>query len=95
MAALALANFAAFGISSSRALDHSKETVQQLQHALDSRILVEQAKGMLAERVGVSPSVAFQALRRYARHHQRPMRDVCRDVIDNMLEVDALDVGTG
>jgi AmiR/NasT family two-component response regulator len=50
---------------------------------------------MLAERVGVSPSVAFKALRRHARDRQRPMRDVCRDVIDNVLEVDALDVGTG
>jgi PAS domain S-box-containing protein len=92
MAALALANFAAFGVTCSRAFEQSHETAQQLQQALESRILIEQAKGMLAERAGVSPAAAFRALRTYARNHQRRLREVCSDLINNELRADDLGV---
>ena len=44
----------------------------QLERALESRVLIEQAKGMLAERWDTSPAEAFELLRSAARSHRRP-----------------------
>lgn len=62
-----LGNFASSGIA--RAADRGllEERVHQLQTALTSRIMIEQAKGVLAERHGVTTDNAFRALRRHAR----------------------------
>lgn len=84
----ALADLAAFGIASGRALGDSDRVVDQLQHALDSRVVIEQAKGMLAERAGVSVAYAFEGLRRRARDHNRRLRDVCEDFINGDLPLD-------
>jgi GAF domain-containing protein len=53
----------------------------QLQTALDSRILVEQAKGVLMERKGLPPSQAFQVLRHMARSSSRKLIDVAAEII--------------
>jgi AmiR/NasT family two-component response regulator len=58
------------------------ELVAQLHTALDSRIVIEQAKGVLAERASIGAGSAFEVLRRYARNHNRHLRDVCRGLID-------------
>jgi hypothetical protein len=58
-----------------------QERVAQLQHALDSRIVVEQAKGMLAERYGISPGEAFELIRLAARSNQLKVNAVSRDVL--------------
>ena len=59
----------------------STELAEQLQHALDSRIDIEQAKGFLSARHGVTPDAAFDAMRRHARSQRLPLRDVARDVM--------------
>jgi hypothetical protein len=53
----------------------------QLQEALDSRIVIEQAKGVLAERFGLEPNAAFAVLRRAARSQRVPLRDLSERVV--------------
>jgi AmiR/NasT family two-component response regulator len=53
----------------------------QLRAALESRIAIEQAKGVLAERFATVPEVAFEALRRAARSHGRRLRDLASEVV--------------
>ena len=59
----------------------SEELAEQLQRALDNRIVIEQAKGFLAARHDVTPEEAFQAMRRYARSNRVSLRDVAADVM--------------
>jgi PAS domain S-box-containing protein len=70
---------------------HRGDLVLQLQGALDSRILVEQAKGVLMEREGLSARAAFERLRRHARARSRKVDDVAREVIAGR----SLDSGQG
>jgi hypothetical protein len=58
-----------------------REENAQLRAALSSRILIEQAKGVLAERHGVSLDDAFAALRRGARSSNRKLHDVAREIV--------------
>jgi hypothetical protein len=60
---------------------HRGDLVVQLQGALESRVLVEQAKGVLMEREGLSAQAAFDRLRRRARARPRRIDDVAREVI--------------
>jgi hypothetical protein len=53
----------------------------QLQYALQSRIVIEQAKGILSERHGVSLDAAFEALRRTARSNRIKLRDLAEEVV--------------
>ena len=53
----------------------------QLQEALDSRIVIEQAKGVLVERFGLSPDDAFALLRRTARSNRMPLRNLAGAVV--------------
>jgi two-component system, response regulator / RNA-binding antiterminator len=66
------------------ALGHqqARRTAEQLQHALASRILIEQAKGMIAAREDISIDQAFARLRQYARRHNAALRDVARAVVE-------------
>lgn len=57
----------------------------QLQNALDTRVLIEQAKGVLAERHGDSMQDAFERLRRHARSHSTPVREIARQVVEDHL----------
>jgi AmiR/NasT family two-component response regulator len=57
--------------------------VEQLQHALDSRIVIEQAKGMLAERLGLPLPDSFEVLRRAARSTQVRLHDLAAEVIQS------------
>lgn len=83
----ALADIAAVGILQERAVFNADRRAEQLQRALDSRVLIEQAKGVLGERHGVPPGAAFEVLRRYARNNNRMLRDVCRRVVDGELDL--------
>ena len=88
-AAQALADVATTAIINVRALEHSSRLVGQLQHALDSRIAVEQAKGVLSERLGVPVGEAFEVMRRHARSNGRRLQQVAREVLDGQLDLDA------
>ncbi len=60
-----------------------REQAAQLQRALDSRVTIEQAKGMLAERLALTPGEAFQLLRRSARSAQMRLHDLAASVIES------------
>lgn len=78
----ALADAAAIGIVQQRNLFRSQQVNQQLQQALNSRIVIEQAKGILAERGSVPMSEAFDLLRAHARRTRRRLADLARAVVD-------------
>lgn len=80
--AQALANMASGYVLNAGALERLNTLATQLQHALDSRIVVEQAKGILAERHQIPPAAAFHRLRSHARHHQLRVHDLAQDIID-------------
>ncbi len=67
------------------ARERAEERIAQLQEALDSRVVIEQAKGFLAGRDGVHPDAGFERLRRYARDHDLALRDVARQLVDGTL----------
>lgn len=82
-----LADLATTYILNARTHDESVRLAEQLQHALDSRVLIEQAKGVLAERHQIPVRAAFERLRRYARHGGRKLHDVARGVVDDGLDI--------
>lgn len=82
MAAQGLADIATIGILHERALRESDTARQQLQYALDSRVVIEQAKGVLAHTDRINPEEAFARLRERARSTSRKLSDVAREVID-------------
>ena len=61
-----------------------RERAEQLQHALDSRIVVEQAKGILSERVGLDMEGAFALLRYAARGAQLKIHDLAQSIVDSV-----------
>jgi GAF domain-containing protein len=89
-AAQALADVATIAILQHRAVLQAQVVNEQLHHALNSRIVIEQAKGIVAERFSVSMEDAFNTLRDHARHNNLRLVDVCRDVIHGTLTVTAL-----
>ena len=80
-----MADIAAVALIQERAMRETRGVVQHLQGALNSRVLIEQAKGVLAERGQISVDAAFEHLRGYARHHNRRLGDVARDLIEGRL----------
>ena len=79
-AARALANMATIGILTHRVSRRREILAEQLQTALNSRVVIEQAKGIIAEREGVEMGVAFDMLRTMARSARRPLSDVADDI---------------
>lgn len=90
-AAQAMADVATIAILQHRATHEAQIINQQLNQALNSRILIEQAKGMLAERSGLNVEQAFATLRNHSRSHNLRLADVARDLIDGRLSASALD----
>jgi AmiR/NasT family two-component response regulator len=84
--AQALADVATIGILQQRSLLRSHVLSEQLQTALTSRIVIEQAKGILAERSNLTMEAAFAALRRYARDHNLKLTDVATAVVTAALD---------
>lgn len=83
--AQAFADVATIAILQHRAGLEGQVLNEQLQQALNSRVLIEQAKGVTAEGAGLSMDDAFRALRMHARHHNLGLVDVARGVIDGTV----------
>jgi AmiR/NasT family two-component response regulator len=62
------------------------QLVEQLQTALDSRVTIEQAKGMLAERLGIEVDEAFSLLRSHARSHGERLTEVAHKFLDGTAD---------
>ena len=77
----AMADVATIGLLQQRELDRAHTVADQLQQALQTRIGVEQAKGIISERRGIAMDAAFSLLRTYARDHNRKLQDVAREVV--------------
>jgi AmiR/NasT family two-component response regulator len=60
-----------------------RERAAQLEHALRSRIVIEQAKGVLAERLGVDVDAAFEILRGAARARQTRLHMLAEQVVSS------------
>jgi hypothetical protein len=86
----ALADVATIGILHERALRRQEDVVAQLQGALNSRVMIEQAKGVLAERLGISVDEAFGLIRAHSRERNQKLRDVAADVVNGTLAIAAL-----
>ncbi|HTK67652.1 MAG TPA: GAF and ANTAR domain-containing protein, partial [Pseudonocardia sp.] len=93
--AQALADVATIGIVSERAIRRGEVLNEQLQTALDSRVVIEQAKGILSQRLGISVDLAFELLRRLARSDNRRLSDLARDTVEGRLDLRAANTGGG
>jgi GAF domain-containing protein len=93
--AQAFADVASIAILQYRAALESQVLNDQLQQALNSRVVIEQAKGMVAERKDLDMEHAFSVLRAFARSHNLRLADVARDVIIGTLPSSALGDGPG
>jgi GAF domain-containing protein len=77
----ALADVASIGLLQERAIRRGEILTEQLQGALNSRVVIEQAKGAVAQALGVSVDDAFGVIRRYARRNNEPLTGVARSLV--------------
>jgi hypothetical protein len=90
-AAQALADVATIAIIQYRSTIEGAALIDQLNEALVSRIIIEQAKGKISESAGMDMELAFQRLRNHARNHNLRLTEVSRAVADGTLSVRSLD----
>jgi GAF domain-containing protein len=90
-AAQAFADVATIAILQHRAALEAQVLNEQLDHALKTRVVIEQAKGMVAERAGLDMEQAFVTLRNHARNHNLRLTDLATDVIGSAVAVADLD----
>jgi AmiR/NasT family two-component response regulator len=85
-----MADVATIGLLHQRSLHEQTILSEQLQTALQSRILIEQAKGVLAARAGLGVAEAFSRMRAHARRTSTSLTSVAQAVIDGTIAVDVL-----
>jgi GAF domain-containing protein len=83
----ALADVATIGLLQHRAIRRRDIITEQLQTALNSRVLIEQAKGVLAERLHLDVADAFTALRDRARSNNRLLSELAQDIVDGTEQI--------
>lgn len=81
-----LANMASGYIVTKSTMGSSEELVRQLRRALESRTIIEQAKGVLAGRHEIGPDEAFDQIRTHARGTSSVLRQVCNEIVDGALD---------
>lgn len=88
-AAQMVADLAAGYLVNRHLLDQSQTLAAQLQHALTSRILIEQAKGVLCGRHGMAPDAAFEIIRSFARSNRIKIQDVADGIVGGKIDMAA------
>jgi GAF domain-containing protein len=83
----ALADVASIGLLQQRAIHRRDLVTEQLQTALNSRILIEQAKGVLAERLHLDVAEAFSVLRSGARSRNRRLSELAQAIVDGSEQI--------
>jgi GAF domain-containing protein len=78
-----LADIATIAILQERSISRAEALTEQLQSALNSRIVIEQAKGAVAQTFGVTVEQAFEMLRRHARSHHLRLTDLAHTVVNS------------
>lgn len=86
----ALADVATIGLLQERAIRRGEELTEQLQGALNSRIVIEQAKGVVAQAQGVSVDEAFTRIRAFARNHNRRLTDLAQVIVTDLASLPEL-----
>ncbi len=86
----AMADIATIGLLNERAVRERDVLATQLEGALDSRVIIEQAKGVIAERAGISVLEAFTLMRMHARSSNRPLSGVALAVVNGTLEASSI-----
>jgi len=86
----ALADVAAIGLLQERAIRRGELLTEQLQGALNSRIIIEQAKGAIAQARGVNVDEAFTLIRTYARAHSRRLSDIAHTIVTEPAQIPEL-----
>ena len=81
----ALADVATIGLLQQREIDRAHTVEGQLQRALQTRIGIEQAKGIISERMDIPMDAAFSLLRGFSRNHNRKLHSVAQDVVRGAL----------
>jgi GAF domain-containing protein len=84
-AAVAFADLVSVLIVKALRASEQERLALQLKHALEARVAVEQAKGMLIERHGITAQLAYDRLRRRARSERRRVAEVAREIIDGRI----------
>ena len=82
-----LADMCTTYIVNARALSESYKVAGQLQRALDSRVVIEQAKGKLSEQLALSVGDAFEIMRTHARSNGRKLHEVAAEVVEGTLKL--------
>jgi hypothetical protein len=81
----ALADVASIGILHERAMREATAVASQLERALDRRVVIEQAKGVVGAKLGIGMPAAFEHMRRFARQRNLRLRDVAQELVDGTL----------
>ncbi len=84
LALVAFTDLAALTIANTMQSEQRGELAEQLQRALDARVLIEQAKGALVAREGISAKDAFEQMRRRARAERRRVAEVAEEVMASL-----------
>jgi GAF domain-containing protein len=84
----AMADVATIGILQERLLHDAHAFSAQLENALESRVVIEQAKGIVAEHNHIDVDAAFERIRRFARSHNRLLSETAYEIVSGSLDTD-------